>query len=203
MLGRRPLRALWTASLSLSLACGASAPAPEDDAARLEARARVVEAAACLRPASRRGCEPGLAATFEGAAAGAPGRRVAGAIACEGGRPRARLSLGRGEVTGEVGQVVWEAIWRALDASGSCALAFGAPVSVTQDGRARPCAGPRFDLSELFTRAHVHARRGPPTDDRDAPICEIEPDACFPPRPACPPFRGDEWSGVRAKRGDD
>ena len=64
-------------------------------------------------------------------------------------------------MTGEFGQVIWEAIWRAIESSGSCALAYGGPVEVTRNGEAQACRAPRFNLQELFEYAHLSARRGP------------------------------------------
>lgn len=200
----KPVSVASAVAVSLFLGCGAGAPSREDEAAKLKAKLLFVEAASCLGPATQKECDPGLAAAFEPGSAPKAGLRVSGLIWCEGGRPHARISTPSGDVEGELGQVVWEAIWRVLKATDSCASAFGGAVSVRGDGQTLACKDPRFDMSGLFSMAYVEARRGPPIADWDTPICQLEPDACPGPAPAlCPPFHGDRWNGVRAKRDDD
>ncbi|MFS8067313.1 MAG: hypothetical protein ACMG6S_13155, partial [Byssovorax sp.] len=121
------------------------------------------------------------------------------------------ISTASEDVAGEFGQVVWEAIWRVLKATDSCASAQGGVISVTRDGQTRSCKDPRFDMHELFAMAYAQAKRGPPAAvrrDSDSGefmnICSIDPQACPAPTPTlCPPFLGDPWNGVTAKRDDE
>ena len=208
MLQNKLMRVLSVAAVSSSLGCSGGASSREVEAARRKSTLFSVQAVACLSPATQKECDPGLAASFESPRPlEARGRRV-GSIWCEGGRPHARLSARSGEVTGEFGQVVWEAIWRALKATDSCASTYGSVVTITRHGQVSTCKDPRFDLHELFDMAYGQATRGPPAVFRephgpadDDSICAIDPEACRSPTPTlCPPFLGDPWNGVRAKR---
>lgn len=215
MLGlKRIMRLLSAAAISLSLGCSAGASSRENEAARLRSQLFSVQAVACLSPATQQACDPALAASFHNGSATAnlTGRLASdqrkGSIWCEGGRPHLRLSVPTGEMTGEFGQVVWEAIWRALKAADLCASAYGRAVSVTRNGQPIACKDPRFDIHDLFDMAIAQAKRGPPAavrqvmdSDRVSGICELDPQACSLADPSlCPPFLGDPWNGVTAER---
>jgi hypothetical protein len=225
------MRVISAAAIWLSLGCSAGAPSREDEAAKLQEKLLFVQSVACLSPATQKECDPGLTATFREAATFRERRssaaitsslhpdrtdRGTGSIWCEGGRPHARLSTSSGEVTGEFGQVAWEAIWRVLEATDFCASAYGGAVSVTRNGQIHACKDPRFDMHALFDIAISQAKHGPPAvvrktgrlGDGDGgslgDICSIDPGACptSETRTVCPPFLGDPWNGVRAKRDD-
>lgn len=196
--------AVLTAAVSLLVGCGARGAAREEEAARLRAKHSFVQAVACLSPATQKECDPGLAAAFESPKSRGAADRRKGSIWCEGGRPQARISAASGEVAGEFGQVAWEAIWRVLKATDSCASAYGGAISVTRNGQTHACKDPRFDMHELFDMAYWQAKQGPPpavvrkTSDG---ICEIDPELCVLSTPTpCPLFLGDPWNGVRARR---
>lgn len=204
MLVMKPMRVVSVAAVSLVMGCGAGAASREDEAARLQAKHSFVQAVACLSPATQKECDPGLSAAFESPPTRSAAGRRKGSIWCEGGRPHARISAAPGEVAGEFGQVAWEAIWRVLKATDSCASAYGGAIAVTRNGQTHACKDPRFDMHELFDMAYGQAKFGPPpavvrkTSDG---ICELDPGLCTISVPTpCPLFLGDPWNGVRAGR---
>jgi hypothetical protein len=193
-------RVLSITVAALLLGCGASAPPPEDEAKKLERQRSFVQAVACLSEATEKECRPGLAVAFDPPWVRRQESRRTGEIWCEGGRPHVRIAEPKGEITGEFGQVVWEAIWRVLKATGGCASYEGAHLTVTGDGQTSTCDEPRFDLRSLVDMAVWMARRGPPVTFH-APahdICEADPDRCVDTGTMCPRFFGDPWNGVRA-----
>ncbi|MBL8612014.1 MAG: hypothetical protein JNL38_32025 [Myxococcales bacterium] len=169
---------------------GRRAPTRPEDDARVHLPA--VQAAACLSPPKERGCAAGMRVTF-GPPAGAPGRE--GEIFCEAGRPRARFTRPEA-VEGPVSQSVWEAVWRTVDATGGCALAYGGAVGVVRAGAPVPCESPRFETRELFESAWVSAKLGPPPYDPSVDRCAIDPASCDNGKKVCPPFAEDPWAGV-------
>ena len=214
VLGIKGMRVFSVAAIWVFLGCSAAAPSREDEAARLQAKLFFVQSVACLSPATQMKCDPGLAAAFgEPSSSGITTDKLTvdrskGSIWCEEGRPHVRVSTPSREITGEFGQVVWEAIWRVLKATDLCASAYGRAVSITRDGQMHACKDPRFDMHQLFDIAIVQAKIGPPAALRGAMnpgsgagICEIDPEACGPPSHSlCPRFLGDPWNGVTAER---
>lgn len=211
MLGMKPASVISAVAASLFLGCGAGAPSRRDEAAALQSKLFSVQQVACLSPATHKECDPGLAAAFETPSTAEAADRTKVSIWCEGGRPHARISTPSEDVAGEFGQVVWEAIWRVLQATDSCASARGGAISVTRNGQTRACKDPRFDMRELFAMAYAQAKRGPPGAARregdsseGMSICSIDPQACPRATPTlCPPFLGDPWNGVTAHRDDE
>lgn len=211
MLGMKPASVASAVAASLFLGCGAGAPSRQDEAARLQSKLFSVQQVACLSPATQNACDPGLAAAFELAGSAGAAGRMKVSIWCEGGRPHARISTPKEDVAGEFGQVVWEAIWRVLKATDDCASALGGAISVTRNGQTRACKDPRFDMHKLLAMVYSQAKHGPPAAarrDSDSSegiaICQIDPQACPGPEPTlCPPFLGDPWNGVTAKRNDE
>lgn len=140
--------------LLLLMACGGLPPLGDntEEATLLEQLERV-QGVACLRPAKAASCDPSLRVSFS------PSRqsswatdgkiedaRKSGAVFCDGGRPQARFASfeqPNEELTGELPQPVWEAIWRVLDSTDSCASAYDAAVQVGRRGATSSCADPR------------------------------------------------------------
>ncbi len=202
MLGMSTARTFGMAVLTGLLGCGhgigARTNAPKDETTRLQEKLSFVQAAACLSPAEEKVCDPALAATFRSAGTARSTEPPNGSLWCEGGRPHVRISGGSEALNGEFGQVVWEAIWRVLKATGSCASAYGAALSVTHDGKPQPCADPRFDMHALLDMATSLAKKGPPPK-APKPVkdtCAIDPTRCIDTRTMCPLFLGDPWNGV-------
>ena len=202
----------------LLLGCGARAPSPPVEAkqpegqrpsvseveakppktSELDAEISSVRAAACLSAATESACDPALSASFRSRASAS--EWSSGSIWCQAGRPHVLISNGSREITGEFGQVVWEAIWRVLKATDGCASAYGGVVSTVKDGVKSACKDARFDMHALFTMAAVMAMRGPPRvlDGAARADCNKNPTACIDAGMMCPMFSGDPWNGVRA-----
>lgn len=202
LLGVRCARSLSGIAVAVALGCGpgigARSHAPKDETARLQEKLSFVQAAACLSAAEEKECDPALAATFRSAGTTRSAEPPNGSLWCEGGRPHVRVAGGPEAVDGAFGQVVWEAIWRVLKATGSCASAYGAPLSVTRNGKPQACEDPRFDMHALLDMAVFLAKKGPPARP-PKPVkdtCAIDPTRCIDTRTMCPLFLGDPWNGV-------
>lgn len=194
--------------------CGGAPDVSKTGGGASDASVDAARIAACYRPAQSARCETGYQVTFGGKAGLSEDKRVAGSLWCENGEAFGHFEGSKGAVTAQVAPVVWEAIWRALDQTGDCALAFDAGVMVTRKGISHPCGkkAARFELDALISAAYHTARTGPPkapAPRRDADpegdglmaICAIDPDQCRVSDPVdpCPPFSGDYWAGIVAK----
>lgn len=189
MLGTR-LTVLVVATASF--ACGAGSEAArtrEVEAERKQAFRRL----ACVVPAESTGCTDGE--RYDGTVDVRGKGRIAWSLVCREGRAYGAA----GEMAGEVGAGVWEALGRVTRASGGCIAAFRSPARASAFPRAA-CADPRQDVDGLVSEALGTMTRHPAPDARAddgasdaAPegICEIDPRACALRDPICPAAGGD------------
>ncbi len=172
---------------------------PEDDS---KARLPTVQAAACLSTPVEATCAFGLRVVFAPRADDPSPNARAGELYCgDDGHPRARFTKPE-PLEGPVSQSVWEAVWRTLDATRSCALAYGGPVGILRGGNPQPCDAPRFEIKELFEKAWVATKLGPPPGDPSVDRCAVDPESCTNARSKiCPELTGDPWAGVTRGQG--
>jgi len=184
--------------LTTLASCSFSSKFGPSEGAKLREQLGDIQQAACLRPPTWNGCDPSLRASFE-----SPNERVMASVWCEGGIARGRFVTDQGEVTGIIGPVVWEAIWRTIDATGSCASAYDVPVRITRNGETKSCITARFDIRRLFDIAFMLAKGARPREvEGGGPgalvktVCDADPSLCSKRAEPCPIFKGDPWGGA-------
>jgi hypothetical protein len=178
--------------------CSISSKFGPSEGDKLRERLGDIQQAACLRAPTWNGCDPSLAASFQ-----SPNERVTASVWCEGGIARGRFVTDQGEVTGIIGPVAWEAIWRTIDATESCASAYDVPVRITRNGETTSCVTARFDIRRLFDIAYMLAKGARPREvEGGGPgalvktVCDVDPSLCTKRAEPCPLFKGDPWGGA-------